>query len=386
MTLVNRFAVEGTSNPIIHVGHKSYRKKDGTPARTKTYYAEWSLGNKQQRRSLKTKNKAAAINAAHSLHDKICNGERLEAPKEYTVDEAVQLYLDTCRARRLKPRTMTAYDYTLGKLTEFCKDRSIVYLARFGQVEFWAFVSTMKHLAKKTVYDRMVIVQQLFKWSCEHAEIIQKNPIRTLKLKKPASKKQPCFTPAQVRKMVDNADDYLRPIIVFLAYTGCRVGEMRDLFWEDVHLDANGNGVLDIRHGGSDGNTKSGKSRQIPIHSELRPYLESLPRIDERVFHSRPSKRYPKGNGKIVDTRLLDQVKALCAKCGFENPTQYKTHTFRHAFASRLARENQPYGYALRLMGHGSSKILDLYFTVYDADAVKAIEAIQLPPSEPDQA
>jgi hypothetical protein len=204
VTLVNRFAVEGTSNPIIHVGHKSYRKKDGTPARTKTYYAEWSLGNKQRRKSLGTKNKAAAINAAHALHDKLCSGERLEAPKEYTVDEAVKLYLDTCRARRLKRRTMAAYGYTLGKLTVFCEDRAVVYLSRFGQIEFWAFIDTMNHLAKKTVYDRMVIVQQFFKWCCDDAEIIQKNPIRKLKLKKPASKKQPCFTPEQIRTMILN--------------------------------------------------------------------------------------------------------------------------------------------------------------------------------------
>ena len=383
MTLVNRFAVEGTSNPIIHVGHKSYRKKDGTPARTKTYYAEWSLGNKQRRKSLSTKNKAAAINAAHALHDKICNGDRLEAPKEYTVDEAVQLYLDTCRARRLKPRTMTAYEYTLGNLTDFCRERPVVYIGRFGQVEFWAFAKTMSHLAKKTVYDRMVIVQQCFKWCCDDAEIIQKNPIRKLKLKKPSSSKKPCFTPQQLRELIVNADDYLRPIVVFLGYTGCRVGEMQELLWEDVHLDANGNGVLDIRLGGSDGETKGKKSRRIPIHPELRPYLESMPRIDERVFHSRPSRLYPRGNGRLVDTRLLDQIKALCARCGFENPKQYTTHTFRHTFASMLARQNVSQRYALQLMGHTSSKILDMYFSVYDEDAARAIESIELPPGQP---
>lgn len=385
MTLVNRFAVEGTGNPAIHVGHKSYRKKDGTPARTKTYYAEWSLGNKQHRKSLKTRNKAAAINGAHALHDKICNGDRLEAPKEYTVEESVTEYLGMCRARPLAPKTIEKYELTLHNFSAFCDRRSIVYLGRFGHVEFWGYVKTMEHLSPKTRYDRMVIVQQLFKWCCEHAEIIQRNPIRKLTLKKPASKKQPCFTPEQVRTMIDTADGSLRPMIVFLTYTGCRFGEMRDLLWEDVHLDASGHGVLDIRHGGSTGETKGRKSRRIPIHPELRPYLESMPRIDERVFHSRPSKRFPGGNGALVDGRFLDQVKALCEKCGFENPTQYKTHTFRHAFASMLARQNVSYRYALQLMGHGSSKILDLYFSVYDADAVKAIEAIELPPSEPSQ-
>lgn len=382
MTLVNRFTVEGTTNPVIHVGYRSYKKNDGTTVRTKTYYAEWSVGNKQQRKSLKTRNKTAAINEAHALHDKICRGDRLEAPKEYTVEEAVTLYLDTCRARRLGPKTIEKYELTLNNFKAFCKERSLVYLGRCGPVEFWAYVATMGHLSKKTQYDRTVIVQQLFKWCFEHAEIISANPVRRAKLRKPAPTKQPCFTPEQVRKMIDTADDYLRPMIVFLAFTGCRFGEMRDLLWEDVHLDANGHGVLDIRHGGSDGETKGRKSRRIPIHAELRPYLESMRRIDERVFHSRPSKRFPRGDGKLVDGRFLDQVKALCKACKFTNPDQYKTHTFRHAFVSMLARQNVSYRYALQLMGHGSSKILDLYFSVYDADAAKAIDAIQLPPSE----
>ena len=37
------------------------------------------------------------------------------------------------------------------------------------------------------------------------------------------------------------------------------------------------------------------------------------------------------------------------------------------------------YRYALSLMGHESSKILDLYYTMYDKDAQRAIAAIKLP-------
>jgi len=385
VTLVNRFVVPGTANPVIHVGHRAYRKGDGTEAITKTYTAEWSVSGKQRRKSLKTRNKTAAVKMAHELHAKICNGDRLEAPKEHTVDDAITLYLETCDARRLKPKTITAYTHTLERLREFCRDRPVPYLNRFGQIEFWGFVGTMRQLSKKTVYNRSVIVQQFFKWCYEDAELIPENPIRGIKLTKPESKKQPCFTPEQVRQLIDNADEYLRPIIAFLVFTGCRVGEMRDLLWEDVQLDANGNGVLHINRGGGDDETKGRASRRIPIHAELRPYLEALPRIDHHVFHSRPSARHPMGNGKVVDTRLLDQVKALCEKCGFENPGQYKTHTFRHTFASMLARQNVSYKYALQLMGHSSSKILDMYFSVYDEDAVKAIQAIQLPRAEPGQ-
>jgi integrase len=58
-------------------------------------------------------------------------------------------------------------------------------------------------------------------------------------------------------------------------------------------------------------------------------------------------------------------LKNLCKECGFENPQQYKLHTFRHFFASYCAQHNLSYKYILEWMGHSSSAILDIYFWVY---------------------
>jgi len=75
--------------------------------------------------------------------------------------------------------------------------------------------------------------------------------------------------------------------------------------------------------------------------------------------------------------RLLKSLKRLCRRCGFENPDQYKLHTFRHAFASMLARNNISYKQALAWMGHSDSKILDRYITFFDPDAESAIASIE---------
>lgn len=367
-------------NPVIYIGHKEYRVK-GALKRTKSYYAEWSLHNKQQRKSLRVSNKVAAINCAHALHDKICLGERLDAPKEITIDDLIEQYLGNCTARLLAPKTIEKYTLTLNNFRVFCKEQGVVYAGRVGEVVFWKFVQTMDSLSLITRYDRIVIVQMLFKWGCEHAELIQRNPLRKLKLKKPQPTQQPCFTPEQARCLIDTAQGDLKPRIAFLVYTGCRFGEMRDLTWGDVDFSVGQFGVLHIRHGGSTGETKNRKSRRIHIHEDLLPLLQGVRRSGNRVFPASASKKHPKGDGPLNDRRFLMSVKRLCKRCSFEDPTQYKTHTFRHAFASLLARESVSYRYALSLMGHGSSKILDLYYTMYDKDAERAIAAIQLPPA-----
>ena len=60
----------------------------------------------------------------------------------------------------------------------------------------------------------------------------------------------------------------------------------------------------------------------------------------------------------------------------FENPRQSKVHTFRHFFASYCAQENLSYKYALEWMGHSSSAILDLYFTMNDRHSQAAMNSL----------
>jgi site-specific recombinase XerD len=72
---------------------------------------------------------------------------------------------------------------------------------------------------------------------------------------------------------------------------------------------------------------------------------------------------------KVPPKKLRRYLKNLCRQCGFENPQQYKLHTFRHFFASYCAQRNLSYKYVLEWMGHSSSAILDMYFTMYGRHA-----------------
>lgn len=117
----------------------------------------------------------------------------------------------------------------------------------------------------------------------------------------------------------------------------------------------------------------------MPIHQELRKVLNGLARQYDRVVTALPSNKYPNGGGPIDERRCLVTLKGLCKRCKFENPKQYKLHTFRHAFASMCARNNVSYKYALEWMGHRSSDILDLYYTMFDSDAHLAMATLVYP-------
>jgi len=146
-----------------------------------------------------------------------------------------------------------------------------------------------------------------------------------------------------------------------------RIGELQQLRWEDVDFDLN---VIHIQRGGGDGKTKDKEDRFIPIHArKLKPILRSLPRKSEMVF------LMPDGR-QVSPKKLRAYLKSLSKQCGFQNPRQYKLHTFRYFFASYCAQQNLSYKYILEWMGHSSSAILDMYFTMNDRQAQAAMNSL----------
>ncbi len=110
--------------------------------------------------------------------------------------------------------------------------------------------------------------------------------------------------------------------------------------------------------------------------------LENRERVDgtrvtigHRVYRSngaiKVSKRYSAEyrDPAITQRSLLDRLKALCAVCGFDNPSQYKLHSFRHHFASLCANHGVAHRKALAWLGHSSSEMLDLYYHLHDDDS-----------------
>jgi hypothetical protein len=152
-----------------------------------------------------------------------------------------------------------------------------------------------------------------------------------------------------------------------LAFTGMRIGELKQPMREDVDLDHN---VIHVHRRGSGGKPKDKEDRFIPIHPrKLGPVLRTLPRTSEQVF-------LMPGGRSICEKKLRRYLKNVCEQCGLHNPQQYKLHTFRHFFASYCAQQNLSYKYVLEWRGHSSSAILDVYFTMNDRHAQAAMNSL----------
>ena len=88
-------------------------------------------------------------------------------------------------------------------------------------------------------------------------------------------------TPQEIVRVIEALPDRLRPVVTFLAETGCRVGEALNLSWDCVDLD---HGVVHIRYG-DDWTPKTMQSvRELHLGDNLLTIMRQLPAEGSYVF------------------------------------------------------------------------------------------------------
>jgi len=369
MKLLHKEVVAATS-PTIYIGKRTYKDKKTKAVRVaRPYWAEYFIHGRQYQESLKTSNKAAALRRAYALAERLERGQQSVRDSRRTIDELADAYQIRCEQLGRAPKTIVKYRGQLNRFKQWCQVKGTRKAKKFSPDDLFAYRTYLAReckLSEKSIYNETIVIKQLFKWAARNG-YISRNLLAPVRFEKVKSPKQPCFTIHQVELLLVRAESWAAPMFTTLAFTGIRIGELRQLTWDDVDLD---HGVIHIHRGGSGSTPKDKEDRFIPIHHrKLRPTLQALPRTSTLVFLM--------PNGKPVDDKKLRRyLKSLCGQRGFACPWQYKLHTFRHFFASYCAQQNLSYKYVLEWMGHSSSAILDLYFTMNDRHAQAAMNSM----------
>ena len=209
----------------------------------------------------------------------------------------------------------------------------------------------------------MVLAKQVFKWAWRQG-ILTDYVLSRAAFPKAKAGSQPCFTSDQVERLIEAAKAEEKAALAWLAYGGLRIGQVEQLRWEDMHGENGLLAMIHVRRDGSNGSTKHKDDRFVPVHPSIASLLEPLKKKSGPVFAA------------INERSLLRRLKQLCAACGFDNPQQYKLHSFRHHFASLCANHQVAHRKALAWLGHSSSQMLDLYYHLHDEESKQAMLAL----------
>ncbi len=322
------------------------------------------------RQSLQTTNKKVAWQRALDLDAQLARGTYQKPPPAVTLRQAAADYLKFLETEDRAPRTLVKYKAVFDTLVAFLEEHGVIRLAQFTTVLFDRFRAFRKQdHHRKTMFTEGVIIKQLFKWA-QARKLTLENPISAYKLDKPPLEKKDGPSLEQVDRILAVLQEPLRTPIAVLAFTGMRAGELQRLQPQDI--DVTGNWILIESREGLE--TKTGESRQVPIHPRLRPLLQALPKGPRQwAFTRPPSKKYPAGGQALNIKKLNEQFQAVVARVGL--PTGRKNggfhlHSLRHFFETFTVNAGIPQRAVDAWLGHSSDRSMAaVYYKLRDEES-----------------
>ncbi len=309
----------------------------------KVYYARVKVNGKQIRRSLNTTDLAIAKRRLGEFRVK---AERLEGEENRNIrfEELAEEWLASIKSG-LKPKSYDRRRVALVGLTPFFRGMSVKAIG-FAEIDAWkrkrgATVSARSHNIE------LETLKLILRYAVDRG-IVLENAAEKLKRRKQPKSIIELPSHAEFRSLVKTLREAplavasgATAMVEFLAYSGMRVGEAREVRFEDVNLEA---GSVLIT--GGELGTKNHQERVIPLFPNLRNLLVRLiaahdsTDMSERVFDIDS----PRGAMKLA-----------CKRAGLK---QFSVHSLRHFFASNAIESGINFKVISDWLGHSDGGTL----------------------------
>ena len=170
------------------------------------------------------------------------------------------------------------------------------------------------------------------------------------------------ISPDEAERLIEACSDHIRPLVIFMLYTGARVSEALYLDWSTVDL-SRAHVVFP--------QTKNGEPRGVPLHSRIVAALANLQRRDGAVFRrpdGKPYERKENGGGQIKTA-----FKGACRRAGISD---FHPHDCRHTWATWHYQANRDLIQLMELGGWKSERMVLRYAHVNKSNLARSIEAL----------
>jgi integrase len=326
------------SSPLRKVGECLYRNGHGV------YFAWFSVRGKQLKRSLKTRDKELARRRLAGLR-KIAVRLHGSEDRNLRFEEVVRAWLESIEGG-LKPSTYRRRVVCTNQLMPFFRMipmRSI----NSADIEKWK-LRRGASIAARTFNKELETLNHVIRYARDVKGVLLDNPAEKIGNRKAAtatveipSKEQFGRLLAELRNEPQAVRSGAAAFAEFLAYSGLRLGEGREVRWRDVSFELN---TLLVT-GGETG-TKNHQHRTVPLFPGLRRLLEWI--IKDR--------------GKITKEDRIFGVKdirqALGSACRRAGLPRFGHHALRHFFCSNAIEAGVDFKAIAGWLGHRDGGVL----------------------------
>lgn len=346
--------------------------------RGKLWYVLFRRDGVRTRRSLKTSDESIARDRVIKL---LTEPETASEPKsdveEITLRYVTEEFIRHAEAEQLAPRTIAKYRWTMKQINKLAGQMRVV---RLRQIDF-AFLDAYRlsrksaGSAEKTIFNEVVAFKQLLNFAVSRG-VLEKSPLKDVRLRKPKPRPQPFWTIEEVRRVLDAAmKSPYYDVYLFLAETGMRIGEVRFLSWADIDFDHAIAYVREKRVGKRPSDVwkpKSGRQRSVPLSADVIEMLRQRPHNGRWVFR-RPIREGVRSSvTQINDRSVLSHLKRILKRIGLAG----HVHTFRHSFISHALIRGVPEAMVREWVGHMDSETIRHYTHVADQQSRACMDRI----------
>ena len=331
------------------------------------YYALLKRGDKQFRRSLKTKDRKLADRRLVELRGQVGN-LTISDDARLSFDDIAKRWMDTTK-HTLKTSSITRRETCIKNLSPYFAGVTIRN-AQPKHCERW-LTERGSQIAPQTLAHELNAMRGIFDYAVRLGLMLS-NSASGIKRRKIVQARITVPTRQQFRDILaairesDGREDSqakAKPgadFVELLAYSGCRLHEAASLRWRDVDFETNGLTIT-----GGERGTKNDETRTIPMTDALRGLLERL--RDERQ---------PKPEDHVtMNDSAKKCLQTACRRLKFE---QFTHHDFRHFFATTCIEAGVDIPTVSRWLGHkdGGALAMRVYGHLRQEHSFAAIKKV----------
>jgi integrase len=311
------------------------------------YYARAFAGGKEVWKSLKTSHfsiaQAKLTEFLKEHRERVSNGNG-EVSAKMTFGEAAAIHLRNLNDNlQIKPRTRDYWRECLAALQKSWPGLNETEVRKITQADCKEWARAYGKTVSPTRYNNTVSVLRHVLNVAVEAGVIYSNPAAALKRAAIRGKEIALPTIDKFNALIaemraGHSRDSINcgDLAAGLAFTGCRIGEAREIAWRDVDFEA---GEIIVR-GDAETGTKNWELRRVPLIPDARGLFERM--RSERLGEPLEAKVF-----RVAECqKSLDRA---AKKVGTDRITH---HDLRHLFATRCIESGVDIPTVSRWLGH----------------------------------
>jgi len=331
----------------MHLQLKTYRGKGGK--KVKRWIIRDQSNGKDKTKTLGVMTKNEAMRMFVEFKEQYENGT-LTADHKLKFNELRNSYIADMKSYGAK-----SIDRNLRCFDVFAQRFGNMKLIDFKKSHITDFINFRLNqgISQSTVYRELAVVKRCFNLAIENEVFAGKNPVGKKTIKKVDNERNRVLTPDEQVRLLEVSPEYLKRVILVAVNTGLRKSELTSLKWESVFLDCP-NPYIEI----TAENSKSRKSRKVPLNKVALSVLSSIERIHKQVFTGRYRRPFKSGSS-INKSWWTALRKAEIFGLVF--------HDLRHTFCSRTLYAGIPVHVVSNWLGHSSLEMTKRYCHILES-------------------